>query len=318
MANSPLPVVISYGGGLNSWTMLLEAVNRGIVPDYVVFCNVGDIAGRDPGEWPSTYRHIQEVVKPFCEDLGITFVELHSDVRGERSLFSWMRQRGQIPVAGPSRICTIIAKVEPFERWMNATFPGQKVEVWIGFERGEEKRAENDPNAGKKKAPKPGEAVRCNRFPLIEWGICRCRCEKIARDSGYPVPRKSACVFCPYGSKGDWQTFARELPEQFAQVEEMEADKMSRPTVKSGVQMSIMGYRKAKPGKLPASPVRGVHYKAPTLAEYVATPYKPQPKPCPVCGQAERATKSTGCTYLGDDEANGGAGLVQLSPKEAA
>lgn len=107
---SPRPVVISYGGGLNSWTMLVEAVNRGIVPDYVVFCNVGDVEGRDPGEWPSTYRHVREIVKPFCEDLGITFVELHSNIRGERSLFAWMSQRGQIPVAGPSRICTIMER----------------------------------------------------------------------------------------------------------------------------------------------------------------------------------------------------------------
>lgn len=151
----PVPRVLSYGGGADSFAVLLDAIERGEPPNTVVFCDVADGSPThnpiDPGEWPGTYRHIREVVIPLCVRLAIEFVWLDTKrypVRDARSLFSWMWARGQIPVAGPNRICTTIAKVERFERWMNDRYPGRDVEVWIGFEAGEEDRAEKDPNAG--------------------------------------------------------------------------------------------------------------------------------------------------------------------------
>src|SRR5205085_2724295 len=138
--------------------------------------------------------------------------------RDARSLFAWLEARQQIPVTGPNRVCTRVAKVERFERWLDRTYPGELVEVWIGFESGEEARADKDPNAGKPRKASPTTATRRNRFPLIEAGLCRCRCEELVRASGHPVPRKSACTFCPYASKGDWQQLALELPRVFAKV----------------------------------------------------------------------------------------------------
>lgn len=207
------PRVLSYGGGLDSFAMLLDAIDRHDKPDVCVFADVTDPEGEDPGEWPSTYRHIREVAIPLCAAHGVGFICLDTKaypVRGARSLFAWMKDRRQIPVAGPNRICTIVAKVERFEAWMDDTYPGRDVEVWVGFEAGEEGRAAYDPNAGRKRSTKPEQARRHNRFPLMERGFCRCRCEDLARRSGHPIPRKSACIYCPYGSRGDWQTFARE------------------------------------------------------------------------------------------------------------
>ncbi len=296
------PRVLSLGGGLDSWVMLLESVARGEKPDIVTFIDVGH--PDDPGEWPSTYRHVEEVVRPFCELNAIEFVRIDGSnypVRDARSLFAWLEARQQIPVAGPNRICTRIAKVERFEKWMDDRFPGQEVEVWIGFEAGEESRAEKDPNAG---APRKAThlarlakwwrwtgalafalttARRVNRFPLMDWGLCRCRCEAIARASGYPVPRKSACVFCPYGAKGDWQRFAVDLPEDFDRVVELEASKPL--TLKNGRKLSIMAYDSKTQTGTP-------------LRQYVAKPYTRSSKPCKVCGAAARATKATGCDYL--------------------
>jgi 3'-phosphoadenosine 5'-phosphosulfate sulfotransferase (PAPS reductase)/FAD synthetase len=310
------PVVLSLGGGLDSWVMLLEAVRRGERIDVVVFVDVGH-AG-DPGEWPSTYRHVEEVVRPFCAQHGIELVVIDGDrypVRDARSLFAWLEARDQIPVAGPNRICTRIAKVERFERWMDERFPGQEVEVWIGFEAGEEARAEKDPNAGGERGPTGmrarslhprrqmdvlpnilhnaslwtralafamSTARRINRFPLMTWGLCRCRCETIARASGYPVPRKSACVFCPYGTKGDWQRFAVDLPAEFDRVAELE---IRKPLTSNGRKLSIMAYD-------------STHQRGTPIREFVAKPYTRQAKPCGVCGAAARATKATGCDYL--------------------
>jgi hypothetical protein len=297
--SSTAPVVArvcSYGGGLDSWAMLLDAERRGDLPDVAVFIDVGDGAsdrdGQDPGEWPGTYKHVREVAMPWCAARGVEFVWLSSDdypVRDARSLFAWLAARKQIPVSGNKRICTTIAKVERFEAWLADRYGAQPVEVWIGFEKGEEKRADKDPNAGTKKKGRPSQ--RRNRFPLIESGLCRCRCLELARASGYPVPRKSACTFCPYGSRKDWKVFANELPEVFAQVVELEESKP--PTRKNNIKLSIMGFssRKRKDG----TQVR----KATPLPMYVAAPGKPaKAKPCAVCGAAERATKATGCDYL--------------------
>jgi hypothetical protein len=280
------PVVLSLGGGLDSFTMLVEGVRRGEWIDCVAFVDVG--APGDPGEWPSTYRHIDEVVRPFCREHGIEFVtidHLSYPVRNARSLFAWMHARGQIPVAGPKRICTRVAKVERFEAWLNDRYPGREVTVWIGFDAAEEDRADKDPNVGTKRKSKPGQARRVNRFPLIEWGLCRCRCEALVRDLGLPVPRKSACVFCPYGSRGDWQRFAVDMPEDFARVVELEARK---PPTKNGFKLSIMAFDKRRKNGTPNTP----------LPVYIAKPYTKQIEPCEVCGASQRATKATGCDYL--------------------
>jgi hypothetical protein len=282
--------VLSYGGGLDSFAMLLAKLLDGELPDVVVFIDVADPQHIDPGEWPGTYRHIDEVVRPLCEKNGIEFVTIDSErypIREARSLFAWLLERNQIPVAGPKRICTRIAKVERFERWLDDRFPGEEVEVWIGFEAGEEDRADKDPNAGSKRKPKPGCAVRRNRFPLMELLLCRCRCESLVRETGYPIPRKSACVFCPYASRGDWQTFARELPAWFDLVVMLEAKKPI--TKKNGRKLTIMAYSSKKQSGI-------------LLPQYVANPkpYRRKVVPCTVCGAAQRATKATACDYLED------------------
>jgi hypothetical protein len=285
------PRVLFYGGGLDSFAMLLDAAERDELPDVCVFADVADPDHADPGEWPGTYRHIREVVEPLCARLGVAFVTLDTDtypVRGSRSLFAWLEERGQIPVAGPNRLCTTIAKVERCERWLDDNYGGQDVETWVGFEAGEEGRASYDPNAGRPRTPAPGRARRHNRFPLIERGLCRCRAEALVRRLGYPVPPKSACTFCPYATRGDWQRFARELPDDFERTVALEANK---PVTGQGKKLSIMGYRTRKDGS----------YRAPPLPVYIARPYRPRRMACLVCGAAERASKATGCDYLDEE-----------------
>lgn len=303
------PKVLSLGGGLDSWAMLLDAEARGELPDVVAFVDVGDPDDRDgqPGEWDGTYRHVEEVVRPWCAARGIEFVEISARtgylVRDARSLFQWLWDRGQIPVAGPNRICTRIAKVERFEAWLDQRFPGQAVECWIGFDASEQARVDKDPNIGKPRGPTHlgklpqwwrwtralayamTHARRVNRFPLIERGLCRCRCEALARASGYPVPRKSSCQYCPYSTRGDWQRFAVERPEHFARVVEMEDRKP--PTTKNGRKLSIMAYSSKKQIGTP-------------LPVFVRGSYTAKVVPCKVCGARQRATKASGCDYLAE------------------
>ena len=39
-----------------------------------------------------------------------------------------------------------------------------------------------------------------NRYPLIELGMSRSDCMTFMEENGFPIPVKSACVFCPYHS----------------------------------------------------------------------------------------------------------------------
>ena len=187
--------VLSLGGGLDSFAMLLDAIRRSEIPDLVIFADVGDPDRLDPGEWPGTYRHIEEVVIPLCEQHGIEFKWLGTDespIRGERSLFKYFEVSNSMP-SRQSRLCTSAAKVERIAKYVETRWPAPTtIEMWVGFEAGEEKRAKKDPHG---KATK--NCRRINRFPLIEQDLCRCRCQALVEELGYPVPRKSACTCCP-------------------------------------------------------------------------------------------------------------------------
>lgn len=97
---------------------------------------------------------------------------------------------------------------------------------------------------------------------------------------------------CPFASLGDWKTFAKELPAQFARVVKMEADRpltKPKPGVHEGLKLSIMGFKKGKGTPLPV---------------FVEKTYKPKAHPCAICGAPNRATKATGCGYLDEGTAS--------------
>lgn len=52
-----VPLMIAYGGGVNSAAMLVGCKQRGIRPDAIVFADTGD-------EKPETYQHAREVMQP--------------------------------------------------------------------------------------------------------------------------------------------------------------------------------------------------------------------------------------------------------------
>jgi 3'-phosphoadenosine 5'-phosphosulfate sulfotransferase (PAPS reductase)/FAD synthetase len=269
---SKVPKVLSYGGGLDSFAMLLLSIERDNKPDWAVFMDTGDSGptwgggkgsgGPDPeggkcqGEWPGTYRHIREIVMPLCRKHGIKFAWLtHKDypirqggVDESKCLIDWFEKtqartggKAGFPVKSDTRLCTTVAKVERFERWLNDQYPDQTVEVWIGFEAGEEGRAKRDPNAGKEKKHKSGRAIRKNCFPLMEAKLCRCRAQDYIQSQGFEVPYspKSACVICPFNPRGAWRKAQKEHPKEFRRMEQIEKDK---PLTGAGMWLSIAGY----------------------------------------------------------------------------
>lgn len=205
--------VLSYGGGLDSFGMLVDAVARGDKPDLVVFADVTDPERKDPGEWDETYSHIERVARPYCEANGIEFVWLDtvtSPVRGHRSLYAYLKSLRAM-VGRMSRMCTVAAKVERVAAYVESRFPEGPIEVWVGFEAGEQDRAEKDPHSVGAKARRGKRARkvqrRTSRFPLIERGLCRCRLVQLIRAAGLEVPPGSACVADDPSRKGPYPLY---------------------------------------------------------------------------------------------------------------
>lgn len=261
--------ILSYGGGADSFAMTLDALDRGERPDECVFADTGSPRG-DGGEWPETYDHMRRVALPLCEREGIPFVWITTDmypIRGRESLLRYFEETRTMPTR-MSRMCSAAAKIERIERYVLEHHPGSEIEMWIGFEAGEEKRIANDPHA--RGEGRPGWR---NRFPLAERSLCRCRAVSLIKSHGLEVPPKSACVYCPFSSRGDFQTLERQHPEVFDRVARMEEN---CKTTRSG---KVMRYS----------------FDGPALREWVSRTYKPRPKPCPVCGAEVREPKRVGC-----------------------
>jgi len=71
-------------------------------------------------------------------------------------------------------------------------------------------------------------------FPLIDAGLRRTDCTALLREHNVPVPRKSACSFCPYRSDAAWQELKDEAPKDFAEA--VTFDKAMRDLRHKGVR----------------------------------------------------------------------------------
>lgn len=297
--------ILSYGGGLNSFAMLLYSIDQGNPPDWCVFADTGSGDWEEwsqDGEWYGTYRHIVEYAIPICEANGIKFKWITSEdskVRGQDSLLQYFEYLNTVP-GRQNRFCSEIAKIQRIEQWQWETFGDAPLEVWVGFEAGEENRRIKDIAAAKtcgqaEELAEPGAMTPdpkykpkfpINRrmiYPLIGAGICRCRCEVYVRNHEHAVPRKSACWFCPYGKRGDWMTLAQQMPEQFDRAAMLERDQ--KGTTK-GEKIHFFQYQKK--GKKFGSP----------LYDDIHRPYTPRKESCKVCCRNPKATKTPGIDYL--------------------
>lgn len=123
------------------------------------------------------------------------------------------------------RQCTREFKIEPLEKLLRQLLgfqPRQRIprgscEVWIGISTDEVVRA--------------GAAFTSwtvNRYPLLEKRMSRQDCVSWLTARGFPVPPKSACIFCPYKSNAEWRWLRDNDPEAWAVA--VELDRLIRNT----------------------------------------------------------------------------------------
>lgn len=212
--SEPLLRVISLGAGVQSTALVLMAAagEIGPMPDAALYADTRS----DP---QYVYDHL-DWLRSLSLPFPVRIID-GGDLGGDLAAGRYGREHGVYPAipyfvdTGKGRGglgirgCTGPYKIQPLMREQrkmlgpqrgNKPRPGS-VEVWLGISTDEAQRM------------KPASAAwQVNRFPLIEAGLSRADCIAWFKKRGYPVPRRSACVFCPYSSDEQWRDLREHDP----------------------------------------------------------------------------------------------------------
>lgn len=225
------PLVISFGGGVDSTAMLIGYAEEGTIPDAVLFADTG-------AEHPETYEHVRVTI-PWLLGL-LKFPELtivrYVPKRPKNGAYTTIEEQCLVNRTLPSaafgmKKCSQKWKGGPLDAWVAEHYKehisaGGKVDRAIGYEANETRRG-----GGQGSIDKRFNWV----YPLREWGWTREDCEaKIASWSLAPV-RKSACIFCPYSKPSEVRELAQEHPELAARAIAVEDAGMPYATAVTGL-----------------------------------------------------------------------------------
>lgn len=227
------PVIVSFGGGVDSTALLVEMARRGERIDRVLFADTG-------GEKPETYAHVERMSK-WLVDHGLPAVETVA-YRPVRAPYKTLEGNCLANETLPSlsfgrRSCSSKFKHEVMDRHVegvrrgphrcdplpeaiDAAQAGVKIVRVIGYDAGEVGR-------GRGRDKRTGRLISEDeryvyRYPLVEWGWDRERCVVAIVEAGLPVPLKSACFFCPASKPWELWWLASAHPELFLRAIEIE------------------------------------------------------------------------------------------------
>ncbi len=172
--------IASCGAGTNSAAMIAEWIRLGRPLEAVVFADTG-------AERPETYAFVN-LFSSWLVEHGYPAIVIVKNDGKWGTLENECLSRGKLPsVAFGYSSCSDKYKLRPFRKWLKSSGL-QNVTVLLGFDAGELGR--------KTRALKYASGYQ-KRFPLIEWGWGRDRCQEVITAAGLPQPGKSACFFCP-------------------------------------------------------------------------------------------------------------------------
>ena len=194
--------LISLGAGAQSTYLTLSAAKGvfGVIPDAAIFADTQ----AEPFWVYENLRFITQNV-PFPV-YRVTAGNLATDT------LNGVNSTGQKFYSIPWRMenalgrrqCTREYKLKPIYqkiRELGATAKNP-ARLWVGISMEEAHRA------------KPARVKYVeNVWPLLDHRIYRLDCLKWMADQGYPVPRKSACVFCPYHGNDEWRAVKEHDPD---------------------------------------------------------------------------------------------------------
>ena len=197
MYNSKNPLkILSLGWGVQSWTLAaMAALGEISKPDYAVHADTTH-------EMAGTYAHAEKWT-PWLAEHGIPVVTVSANedtlIVGDPNpsihipAFTVnLTDYGQI-----LRQCTGHWKIAPVRTFIRKIISNPRpgvVECWMGISLDEWHRM------------KDSDVKYINNiYPLVEPRISRAACVAWLEQHDLDVPPKSACTFCPYHNKPQWQ-----------------------------------------------------------------------------------------------------------------
>lgn len=214
-----MATVISFGAGVQSsalYVMSVLGLHGCPKADFAVFADVGD-------EPPWVYEQVERMrmwgghqIPIYTATAGTLSVETLRRKRGERrsvaSIPAFVKKPnkpGMLP-----RQCTRDFKIRPIHRKIKEVLglrPRQRVRGQVtqllGISIDEADRM------------KPSQVPWVvTAHPLIDAGLSRQDCIDLVAAQGLPIPKKSACVFCPYHDDAFWQDLKQHHPNVFARA----------------------------------------------------------------------------------------------------
>jgi len=216
--------VFSFGGGRQSMAVLVLASQAILKYDAFLFSNVGNDA-----ENPDTIKYFNEYALPFAQKHNLNLIEVSRiPTKGRnkdkseslyQNLIFENRRTIEIPVhmkngAPGRRACTHEFKIKVVGKWLSkhgATKENPAI-TGIGISLDEFQRARN-------KAYYDWQTLE---YPLLDLKLTKDDCIKIIKDSGLPIPPKSACWFCPFHTNEEWIDLRIKKPELFQKAVDLE------------------------------------------------------------------------------------------------
>ena len=208
--------IISLGAGVQSSTMALMAAFGEIepMPDFAVFADT-------QAEPESVYKWLAwlETQLPFPVyhvskgDLAKDAVKIRHTRKTNKSYINvsipTFQKRGNVK-GTLWRKCTTDYKVRPIQKFLRAHKKDGIIQ-WLGISTDEAHRQKDSRVSWIQ-----------NRYPLIEQNISRSDCLLWMESKKFPMPPRSACVFCPYHSDAEWIRLKQNEPEEFTRAVEFE------------------------------------------------------------------------------------------------
>lgn len=231
--NIPELTVLSFGGGQDSTTLLLKAINDPLFKQTYIKGKLIVVMSDTGNEHPETYKHVTKAGE-LCKEKGLEFYLLspgmgyHSET-WQSLTAQWERNDTIQSVAFP-KTCTDNLKVKPIYKFLadyinKYCFKGKsesyrkrslydytrmkgKIRIMIGIAGGEESRvSEQAPHKWMEH-----NIERC--YPLIDLKMNRKACQEYIAKAGYEVPPPSNCMFCPFLSKIELVWLHRNYPDE--------------------------------------------------------------------------------------------------------
>lgn len=178
--------IVSYGGGVNGVAMLIAMVRSGDRPDAILFADTA-------GEVQATYDY-KDFFSGWLQSKGfppITTVVYRTKKKRRITLEQEVLKSKTLPsIAFGFKTCSQKHKIHPQQQWCRYHYGKEAITWYVGFDANEVRRAVDNPTKSHQ-----------NKYPLIDLGWSRERCEQEIIAEGLPLPVKSACFYCPSRKK---------------------------------------------------------------------------------------------------------------------